>query len=221
METGLYLFGKDTVDWSRFSFSYRYREYTSSLNLIGLLQENMSLYTKDVRIENVITADPQQAQALENNVRAKILDMLAHEELTIKEIHAELERRGEEKAETTVRHHVQLLKDAGMVEITRLEEARGGTLKYYRSNTRVFSHELPDTAEETFLEMSNTARTELASMVELLFEEHGDDITAIADEIKPCEYCSRKHHGEYILHELLNQILTDLIEDGELDEYFG
>lgn len=180
----------------------------------------MSLYTKDICIENIITADPQQAKALENDVRAKILDMLAHDELTIEDIHAELKRRGEEKAETTVRHHVKLLKDAGMVEITRLEEARGGTLKYYRSNTRVFSHELPNTAEETFLEMSNTARNELATMVELLFEAHGDDITAIANEIKPCEYCSRKHHEEYILYELLNQTLTDLIEDGELNEYF-
>lgn len=180
----------------------------------------MSLYTNEVTIENVITADPEKAKALENDVRAKILDMLAHEEMTIEEIHTELQRRGEDKAETTVRHHVNVLKDAGMVEIARLNEAQGGTLKYYRSNTRVFSHELPATAEETFNEISNTARGEVSALVELLFAEHGDEIKAIADEIKPCEYCSRKHHEEYILHELLNQTLTDLLENGELDDYF-
>lgn len=63
--------------------------------------------------------------------------------MTIEEIHEELERRGEEKAETTVYHHVNVLKDAGMVEISRLEEADGGTRKYYRSNTQVFSYTLP------------------------------------------------------------------------------
>lgn len=181
----------------------------------------MSLYTNEVTIENVITASPEKAKALENNVRAKILDMLAHEEMTIEDIHTELQRRGEEKAETTVRHHVNVLKDAGMVEIARLTESQGGTLKFYRSNTRVFSHELPDDVKETVAEMSDTTRNELVGVVETLFAEHGDDIKAIAEEIKPCEYCSRKHHEEYIVHELLNRALTDLIEDGQLDDVFS
>jgi len=95
-------------------------------------------------IREVVTTDPEKAKALENDVRAKILDMLADEEMTIEGIHKELQRRGEDKAETTVRHHVNVLKDAGMVEIARLEEAAGGgTRKYYKSNTRVFSYDLP------------------------------------------------------------------------------
>jgi len=35
-----------------------------------------------------------KAKALENDVRAKILDMLADEEMTIEGIHKELQRRG-------------------------------------------------------------------------------------------------------------------------------
>ena len=66
----------------------------------------MALLESDVPIREVVTTDPEKAKALENDVRAKILDMLADEEMTIEEIHAELQRRGEEKAETTVRHHV-------------------------------------------------------------------------------------------------------------------
>ena len=103
----------------------------------------MALLDSDVSIREVVTTDPEKARALDNDVRAKLLDMLADEEMTIEEIHGELQRRGEEKAETTVRHHVNVLQDAGMVEISRLEEAGGGTRKYYRSNTRVFSYELP------------------------------------------------------------------------------
>jgi len=52
--------------------------------------------------------------------------MLADEEMTIEGIHGN-SSDGPDKAETTVRHHVNVLKDAGMVEIARLEEAGGGT----------------------------------------------------------------------------------------------
>lgn len=178
----------------------------------------MSLYAADVNVENVITTDPEKAEALENDLRAKIVDMLADEEMTIEEIHDELEQRGEEKAETTVRHHVNVLKDAGIVELSRLEEAGGGTLKYYQSNTRVFSYELPDEAESLFAEMAPTVREELQDTISTLVAEHGNDIEAIAKEMKPCEYCSTEHYEEYILRELLNRTLTGLSEDGELDQ---
>lgn len=177
----------------------------------------MSLYEADVNVENVITTDPGKAKALENDVRAKILDMLADEALTIEGIHAELERRGEEKAETTVRHHVDVLRDAGMVEIARLEEAGGGTLKYYRSNTRVFSYDLPEDADDHLDEAADRTREELSEVVEALLAEYGDDIEAVATEMKPCEYCSTQRYEEYILRELVNRVLTDLSEDGELD----
>lgn len=178
----------------------------------------MSLYAADVNVENVITTDPEKAKALENDLRAKIVDMLADKEMTIGEIHEELEQRGEEKAETTVRHHVNVLKDAGIVELSRLEEAGGGTLKYYQSNTRVFSYELPDEAESLFAEMAPAATEELEDTISALVAEHGDEIEAIAKEMKPCEYCSTEHYEEYILRELLNRTLTGLSEDGELDQ---
>ena len=57
-------------------------------------------------IRDVITTDPAKAKAVENELRAKILFMLADEERTVTEVHDELQRRGVEKAETTVRHHV-------------------------------------------------------------------------------------------------------------------
>lgn len=178
----------------------------------------MSLFTADVSIDTVITTDPQKAKALENDLRAKILDMLADEEMTIERIHEELQRRGEEKAETTVRHHVNVLKDADMVELSRLEEAGGGTQKFYRSNTRVFSYDLPDDSGTVLADAAETTRDELHGFIERLFSDHGDEIEAVAEEMKPCEYCATQHYEEYLLRELLNRALTDLSEEGELDE---
>jgi len=178
----------------------------------------MSLLESDVPIREVVTTDPERAKALENSVRAKILDMLAEEEMTIEEIHEELERRGEEKAETTVRHHVNVLKDAGMVEIARLEEAGGGTRKHYRSNTKVFSYDLPDDSEETLAEARATATGELSGLVEELYAEHGEEIEAVAREMKPCEYCETQHYEEFILRELLNRALIELSESERLGD---
>lgn len=178
----------------------------------------MSLLETDVPVRNVITTDPEKAKALENDVRAKVLDMLADQEMTIEQIDEELKRRGEDKAETTVRHHVKVLKDAGMVELTRLEEAGGGTLKYYQSNTRVFSYELPEDADTTLTDASALVKRDLGTLIERVLDEHGDEIKAIAKEMKPCEYCSTQHYEEFILRELVNRALTDLSEDGDLEE---
>jgi DNA-binding transcriptional ArsR family regulator len=143
--------------------------------------------------------------------------MLADEELTIEEIHAELERRGDQKAETTVRHHVNVLKDAGMVEIARLEEAGGGTRKYYKSNTRVFSYEFPEDAEDRLAGASAQVHDDLRGLIEALIAEHGEAIESVAREMKPCSYCETQRYEEFIIWELLNRALTDLGEAGDLD----
>lgn len=178
----------------------------------------MALLEADVPIRDVVTMDPEKAKALDNDVRAKILDMLAERELPIEEIHDELARRGEEKAETTVRHHVNVLQDAGMVEITRLEDAGGGTRKHYKSNTRIFSYDLPGDSTKRLADAQETATTELASLVESLYADHGNDIEAVAREMKPCEYCETQHYEEFILRELLNRALLELGETGRLDD---
>lgn len=178
----------------------------------------MALLETEVPIREVITTTPEKAKALENDVRAKVLDMLVDEEKTIEEIHDELARRGDEKAETTVRHHVNILKDAGMIEIARLEEAGGGTRKYYKSNTRVFSYELPESSDETLAAAQETATEELMSLIKTIYEGHGDEIKGVAEEMKPCEYCETQHYAEFIVRELLNRALVDLDETDTLNQ---
>lgn len=177
----------------------------------------MSLYSQDVRVTSVMLTNPRKAKAIENDVRAKILDMLADQEMTIGEIHDELRRRDEDKAETTVRHHVDVLKDAGLVELTRLEDARGGTLKYYRSNTRLLSYEVPDDAESTLADIADEVGDDVQDLIETITRAYGDDLRAIAEEMKPCGHCSTQRYEEYLLRELLNRSFTGLSEEHKLD----
>jgi DNA-binding transcriptional ArsR family regulator len=178
----------------------------------------MSLLESDVPVREVITTDPAKAKALENDVRAKILDMLADREMTIAEIRMELAERGEDKAETTVRHHVNVLSDASIVEISRLEEVGGGTRKYYKSNARVFAYDLPEGADEQLAGARATVREGIHSLVEELYAEHGDEIEAVAREMQPCEYCETQYYEEFVVRELVDRSLTELAESGALDD---
>lgn len=177
----------------------------------------MSLLENDVPVRNVVTTGPEKAKALEHDARAKILDMLADNEMTVQAIHEELTRRGEEMAETTVRHHVNVLRDAGMVEVARLEEAGGGTRKHYKSNTRVYSYTLPDDAEQRLANASADFRDDLVEVIDSLFEEHGDAIEEVAREMKPCSYCETQRYEEFVVRELIDRALTELSEDQETE----
>jgi hypothetical protein len=106
-----------------------------------------------------------------------------------------------------------------MVELARLEEAGGGTQKYYKSNTRVFSYDLPATAEETLAGAFARIRGDLETVLEDVLDEHGDEIEAVARDMKPCEYCDTQHYEEFILRELVNRSLTDLVENGEIVDF--
>ncbi len=178
----------------------------------------MSLLESDVPIRNVITTDPETAAALDSDLRAKILDVVADEPHTVAEIREELARRGDEKAETTVRHHVSVLDDAGLIEIARLEDAGGGTRKYYAANTRVFSYDLPEGSDEVLAAAQATATDELDALVETLSERHGDAIEAVAADLTPCEYCDRQRYREFVVRKLLERALVDLSERDRFDE---
>ena len=41
----------------------------------------------------------------------------------------------------------------------------------------------------------------------------------MAREIKPCEYCDTQHYEEFILRELISRSLTDLVENGAIDDF--
>ena len=76
---------------------------------------------------------------------------------------------------------------------------------------------LPEDAEQTLAGAQETATAELAGLVETLYGEHGDEIEAVARDMKPCEYCATQHYEEFVLRELLNRALIDLTENGTVE----
>lgn len=165
----------------------------------------MTVFTTDVELEDIAVREPSISSAVDEPSRAMVLDMLANDEMTISEIDDELADRGYERTENTVRHHVNELREAGLLEVARLEERRGGTTKYYRANTMVLSYELPEGGAEDLEPLVNAAEPQIEAVVSELRGEYGDVLDRIAGEMAPCQHCRDQKYETYLLLTVLRR----------------
>ncbi|MFB6082208.1 MAG: winged helix-turn-helix domain-containing protein [Halanaeroarchaeum sp.] len=158
----------------------------------------MTAFESSVSLTDIAVRDTNVSSAVDEPVRAMILDMLADEAMTVAAITEDLADRGIELRENTVRHHVNELRDAGLVDVERMEERRGGTLKYYRATTIVLSYSLPEDASAEMDEMAEWMADRLAPVIDDFETEFGDEVGAIAGEMSPCEHCREQKYETFI-----------------------
>lgn len=166
------------------------------------------IFQRQPRQGTLILADVEKARALGDPVRAAILQILSTREASIAEIKADLEKHGMSMAPTTVRHHMDLLKKAGLIELTRLEEARGGVLKYYASKVRLMEHSAPEGFEEKLESALEEAVAEALKFMKRLAKRHKHEIRQVAKSLKPCPHCNEEHFVEYVLIETMNRAMA-------------
>ena len=181
---------------------------------------DMSFAERDVEIERELALDTETAAAVGNDLRARLLALLAEESGTIESLAADLRAAGEERADPTVRHHIRILEDAGLVEVARLESVGGGTRKHYRANTRLLPYSLPRDATEELSAARATTRRGAKALVDAVLENHGAEIRAVADELEGVEVegpDGERERVAFVLRELVDRALTDLAEDGRFE----
>ncbi|HEU5220549.1 MAG TPA: winged helix-turn-helix domain-containing protein, partial [Candidatus Nitrosotalea sp.] len=109
-----------------------------------------TLLQKELKISKILSTNADQAKALDDTARIKILQILYHKQLATEQIVDELNKMGYKKATTTIRHHIDVLKNAGLIEIVKMEEVRGAVMKYYGTSVRVMGTKLPANFESEF-----------------------------------------------------------------------
>ncbi|MHB9287066.1 helix-turn-helix domain-containing protein [Halobacteriales archaeon Cl-PHB] len=173
----------------------------------------MTEFATDVELRDIAVRDTAVSDAVDEPVRAMILDALTDEALSVAQMHDRLADRGYDRTENTVRHHVNELREAGLVDVARLEERRGGTTKFYRANTIVLSYTLPDSAEDRVDAMAESVRPAMAEMVADLHENHADTLDDIAGEMAPCEHCNTQKYETFLLLTALRRAFVDTLSD--------
>jgi DNA-binding transcriptional ArsR family regulator len=175
----------------------------------------MSTTDDDHRLEDIAVRDPRVSDAIDEPMRAMILDILADEALTAGDVHDRLEVRGIDRTENTVRHHINELRDAGLVEVVRFEEGRGGTTKYYGANTTVLSYSLPDGTDDAIARMVDAVQPQVADALATLTEDHADRIDDVVADMQPCEHCRTQKYETYVLLTVLRQAFVRAQQERE------
>lgn len=166
-------------------------------------------------LADIAVRDTRVSDAIDEPMRAMILDILAEESLTATEVHGRLADRGIYRTENTVRHHINELRDAGLVDVVRFEEGRGGTTKYYGANTIVLSYSLPESAEPAIEEMIVAVQPQIEAALETLTDDFGDAIDEMTTEMQPCDHCRTQKYETYVLLTVLRRAFVMAYQNGE------
>lgn len=149
----------------------------------------------------IVALNIDECRALGDPIRAMITNILYHKTLTAEDIVKELEKHNYKKAVTTIRHHIDILKNAGIIEVAYTKEKRGTLEKYYRANVKFLGF------NDTFVELDEALIASVAkrlSKIADLINKH------IEYEKQKCEYCNTDHVKEYIIAEIIGAALAKI-----------
>ena len=159
------------------------------------------LLEKKISVNNILTVNTICAKAIEDEIRAKILQLLYKKRLNAVQITKRLKKLGYKKALTTIRHHIEILKDAGLIEVIKIEESRGGITKYYGTSTKLIAFTTPLDFEKKYLSTIQLASSKLEKVLNLVLKK-----TSKYRKSNQAEY------NDYLVMEIFNRAMTNLLE---------
>ena len=113
-----------------------------------------------------------------------------------------LKKTGYKKALTTVRHHLEILKESGLIEIAKIEESRGAITKYYSTSTKLLDFQTPDDFESTYSKIIDNTSTKIEKILKGLTPK-----TSKTKGKKSAEY------SQYLVMEIMNRAMTNVFEN--------
>jgi DNA-binding transcriptional ArsR family regulator len=168
-----------------------------------------TLLQKEIKISKILSTNADQAKALDDAARIKILQILYRKQLATEQIVEELNKMGYKKATTTIRHHIDVLKNAGLIEIVKMEEVRGAVMKYYGTSVRVMGTKLPANFDADFSKTIAETSVRLEKMIKNIVENAGSKIKKKSSKNAPSE----SSYEEHIMMEIVNRAMTKVFEN--------
>ena len=163
---------------------------------------NMSvLMEKEIVVDRIISANYEVFKALDDPIRGKIVQLLNKKQLNAVQITRRLKKLGYKKAVTTIRHHIEILKDSGLIEIIKIEESRGAITKYYGSHIRLLDFTLPSDFDENYSKIISKTSLKLDKI-----------IGPILKNFSKTRKIQQINYNNYIIMEIMNRSITNLLE---------
>ena len=159
------------------------------------------LMEKEIDTDRIITVNYDLFRALDDPIRGKIVELLNKKQLNAEQITRKLKKFGYKKAVTTIRHHVEILKDSGLIEIIKIEESRGAITKYYGSSTKLLDFLLPSDFDENYSKIISKTSLKLEKI-----------IGPILKNFSKTRKIQQINYNKYIVMEIMNRSITNLLE---------
>ena len=159
------------------------------------------LMEKEISIDRIIATNYEQFRALEDPIRGKIVQMLYKKKLNVEQINRRLKKLGYKKAVTTIRHHVEILKNSSLVEIVKIEESRGAMTKYYGTSAKLLDFTLPPDFDKNYSKIISKTSLKLGKALNLILKNFSK--TRKVHQI---------NYNNYITTEIINRAMTNLLE---------
>ena len=160
-----------------------------------------TLLEKQIKVNRIVTTNIGHARAIDDPARAKIVEILYHQTLSADQISTALKKTGYKKALTTVRHHLEILKVSGLIEIARIEESRGAITKFYSTSTKLLDFQTPEDFDSTYSKTINNTSLKIEKLLKGLTPK-----TTKSKGKKSVEY------SQYLVMEIMNRAMTNVLE---------
>ena len=165
------------------------------MNVMAILME------KEISIDRTIAVNNDVSRALARPTRGKIVELLNKKQLNVEQIRSRLKKHGYKKSVTTIRHHIEILKDSGLIEITKIEESQGAITKYYGSSTRLLDFSLQTDFDEIYSKIISKTSLKLEKI-----------IGPILKNFSKTRKIQQINYNKYIVMEIMNRSITNLLE---------
>ena len=156
---------------------------------------------KEISVDRIIVGNYEVFKALDDPIRGKIVQLLNKKQLNVDQITRRLKKLGYKKAVTTIRHHIEILKDSGLIEIIKIEESRGAITKYYGSSTKLLDFTLPLDFDENYSKIISKTSLKLNKI-----------IGPILKNFSKTRKIQQINYNKYIIMEIMNRSITNLLE---------
>ena len=161
-----------------------------------------TLLEKQIKVNRIVTTSIGHARAIEDPARAKIVEILYRQALSADQITTALKKSGFKKALTTIRHHLEILKESGLIEIVKIEESRGAITKFYSTSTKLLDFQTPEDFESKYSKIIDNTSVKIEKILKGLTPKTGKSKGKKSEE-----------YSQYLLMEIMNRAMTNVLEN--------
>ena len=161
-----------------------------------------TLLEKQISVNRILVTNIDHAKAIDDPARAKIVQMLYNKNLNAEQITLQLKKEGYKKAVTTTRHHLDILKGSGLIEIVRIEERRGAITKFYGTSTKLLDYETPKDFDQKYSSLIKSTSSKLQKIVYIISKKTG----------KITKSNTKHEFNQYLMMEIVNRAMTNVLE---------